>query len=129
MKFSIPIRVRSSQNLREHFMAKAKRVKAERRAVAQCWMVAYSILKLREERLPELPLVVSLTRVGPKLWDSDNNVSGMKGVRDQIAEQLGVDDGDQRIKWIYGQRQAKGWAVEVGIVKLEHPVAQPGAAA
>lgn len=122
MKFSVPIRTYSTPNERIHWAVRAKRVKSERRAVAQFWMVAYSILKLRQERLPELPLVVSLTRVGPKLWDSDNNVSGMKGVRDQIAEQLGVDDGDPRVKWVYDQRVGKPYAVDVEIVKLEHPM-------
>jgi hypothetical protein len=121
LQFSVPIRTYGALNERIHWSVRAKRVKAERRATAQCWMVAYSILKLRQEKLPEPPLVVLLTRVGPRTMDCDNLAGSCKAVRDQLAQELGIDDGDSRIRWLYEQRQAKGYAVEVEIAKLEHP--------
>jgi hypothetical protein len=46
-----------------------------------------------------------MTRVAPRALDDDNNVSAFKGIRDQIAEQLGLNDRDQRIAWRYEQER------------------------
>lgn len=51
-------------------------------------------------------IIVSLTRHGAEHIDSDNLESGFKGIRDSIAEWLGVDDADCRISWVCRQYQS-----------------------
>jgi hypothetical protein len=48
--------------------------------------------------------------------DGDNLQSGFKAVRDGVADWLGVDDGDKRIDWQYGQRSG---GVNVYQVEIE----------
>lgn len=48
-------------------------------------------------------LAVSLVRYGSRELDSDNLAGSFKQVRDLIAEWIGIDDGDKRISWHYGQ--------------------------
>jgi hypothetical protein len=65
--------------------------------------------------------VVVLTRIAPprsKGLDSDNLQRALKAVRDAVADQLGVNDGDKRVIWLY--QQATGpWAVEVEVWETE----------
>lgn len=60
---------------------------------------------------------VSLIRCGNKTLDSDNLLGALKALRDTIARTLGVDDGDERVRWCYGQARAEGR--KGVIVKLE----------
>lgn len=94
----IPGEAPSTPNLREHWAAKAKRVKAQRAAVAR--------------KMPAWPsgplLIVRLTRVAPRALDSDNLAGALKGHRDAVAARLRVDDGSPLVEWRY--MQAKGEA-------------------
>lgn len=103
---TIPIRTVSALNAREHWRARTRRVKAER--TATYWTLA-------PQPKPDIPVTVLLTRVGPTNGlDEDDNLNGsMKGVRDQIADWLGINDRDPRVKWTYAQRREKQWGVEV----------------
>lgn len=92
---TLPLHIQSAPNLREHWATKARRVKAERKAA-----LALSIT------LP-LPLVVTLTRIGPRPLDDDNLIGGFKGLRDGIADRLGVADNDPRVRWAYRQERGK----------------------
>lgn len=47
---------------------------------------------------------VTLIAVRQKRLDDDNLAGGFKALRDAIAESLGIDDGDERIEWIYRQQ-------------------------
>ena len=108
----IPIRTTTGLNFREHFAVRSKRVKRERQATRWFWLKA---------KPPQfiLPLRITLIRVSPgNGTDLDNVVGGLKGVRDQIAEQLGFDDGDDRITWRYGQLKGP-WGVTVTIEDRE----------
>lgn len=53
----------------------------------------------------DLPVLVTLTRIGPKKLDKRDNLPGaFKAVVDQIAASLGVDDGEEdKIDWKYEQ--------------------------
>lgn len=63
---------------------------------------------------PTLPVVVTLTRMGPSNGlDCDNLPASCKGVRDQIAKWLGVDDRSPLVTWRYAQVRAKGWSVQM----------------
>lgn len=54
-----------------------------------------------------------MTRVAPSNGlDCDSLPASCKGIRDQIAQWLGVDDRDKRVRWVYEQRRG-AWGVEV----------------
>lgn len=65
---------------------------------------------------PALPCVVTITRLANSNGlDSDNLLSSAKGIRDQIAAWLGVDDRDPRVTWEYAQERAKEYGVRVEV--------------
>lgn len=107
MKLTIPIRTVSALNTREYWRARAKRVKKEREATA--WL-------LNGKTPPSLPCAVLLTRIGPTNGLDDDNLPGSaKGVRDQLAQWLGIDDRSPLVKWAYAQRRDEFWGIEVEI--------------
>jgi hypothetical protein len=107
----VPIRTVPGQNVREHFRARARRVKAEREAAAWSLMLAQRPDKAVK---PPLPCAVRLTRVAPSNGLDDDNLAGaLKAVRDQIAAWLGVDDKrSDVVRYVYAQRRGP-WAVEI----------------
>lgn len=116
MKIEFDLRTKSALNLREHWAAKARRVKAERTVTAYEWRSELQRrLRAGEHALAHLPLVVLLTRIAEHAMDDDNLRGALKGVRDQVAAELGVDDGDPRVRYEYAQEQAKRgvWRVRV----------------
>jgi hypothetical protein len=101
---TLPLKLMSLANLRIHWSARHKLVKAQREAAI---MVPHH----------DLPCVVTITRIAPRALDSDNLVSCAKGLRDGIADRLGVKDNDPRVEWRYAQRKGapKLYAAEVTI--------------
>lgn len=101
----VPIKTGRGMNSREHWTARTRRVKAERHAVA--WALSGA-------SRPELPCIVTLTRLAPSNGLDDDNLAGsLKAVRDQVAEWLGVDDRRREIvRYEYEQRRAP-WGVEI----------------
>ena len=61
-----------------------------------------------------LPVLVTLTRYGHHKQDDDNLRRTLKSVRDVVAEWIGLDDADKRIRWVY--RDRPGWVFGVGVV-------------
>jgi hypothetical protein len=112
--FYVPTKLISEANMREHWAIKNKRKKAQQRAVELVW--------LAERVRVAPPVVVTLTRVGVRKLDSDNLAGSAKGVRDQIAKLIGVDDGDERkVRWVYEQRKGipKQYGLDVRIVEVD----------
>lgn len=109
----IPMALPSVANLREHWAAKARRVKAQRAAVMLAMKAQRVQWQLDGEPGPWWPLHggavlrVTLTRVAPRALDDDNAVSAAKGVRDAVAAYFGVDDRDPRVTWRYAQSKGK----------------------
>jgi len=69
--------------------------------------------------------VVTLVRIGAgSRMDGDNLQRALKGVRDETASVLGVDDGDARLTWIYQRRRGKSkeYAVEITIEAKENEI-------
>lgn len=99
----VPIETPSVANLRLHWAAKARLVHRQRAAVALLWPQ-----DARGRRLVGGG-TVTLTRQSAKgrLLDDDNLASAMKAVRDAVADQLDVDDGDLRVTWCYEQRRGQ----------------------
>jgi hypothetical protein len=97
----LPIRTNNGLNAREHWAARSRRVKKER-GLAGTVVPRFA-----------LPCTVTLVRISPGLLDDDNLRGALKGVRDGIADRLGVDDRDPRVTWLYAQERDKGYAVRV----------------
>lgn len=99
-RLDLPLRVHSG-NLghgREHWGARQRRVKSERRTVWALWPSSW------RRREWSWPLEVTLVRRGPRPLDDDNLAAALKAVRDQVAKLLGVDDGDRsRVRFTYEQ--------------------------
>ena len=111
--FMVPgLKTVSEMNQREHWAAKNRRKQDQQEHVAVEMLNA-----LRGKRI-ELPCVVKMTRIGPKKMDNDNLAGAMKHCQDQIARQLGVDDGDES-KVIFHHYQmpigSRDYAVKVEI--------------
>lgn len=63
-------------------------------------------------------VVVTLIANRRRILDDDNNVASFKPLRDAIAEAIGIDDGDRRIRFECGQIETRGR--QGVIVKIEH---------
>lgn len=105
----IPVRLVSEANTREVWQAKSRRAKAQRQAARKAMG--------GDVKGPPPPYVIEIIRIGPRKLDSDNLAGSAKAVRDGVAEWLGIDDGDERLTWLYGQRSegAGVYACEVAI--------------
>lgn len=102
------LRLSGSQNAREHWRTRSARVKRERG-------LARLICSQELIKPTAWPVLVVLTRIGPRRLDSDNLAAACKACRDGVADFLGVDDGDEsKVLWSYEQR-AGAYAVEVAL--------------
>lgn len=114
--FLIPIRTARGGNNREHHMARARRVNAERFATAS---LIRSTMAQQRARMPQLPVAVTLTREGPGELDDDNLRGSLKAIRDEVAAWLKTDDRDPHIKWDYAQRSRKTWGVNITVQEVQ----------
>jgi len=64
--------------------------------------------KKRQRRKDRVACVITLVALRHRLLDDDNNVGSFKPLRDAIAEELKIDDGDKRLRWEYGQEYTTG---------------------
>lgn len=101
---TLPLRLVSALNVREHWRTRARRAKLHRNA-------CIAIPKLRT------PATVLMTRLGPRTLDDDNLQGACKHVRDGIADRLGVDDGDGSVSWLYAQERSKEYGVRIHITE------------
>lgn len=98
LSLKIPIQIKSEGNGRDFWRVKAERVAQQRQTTAA------HLLNAGVKRLRGKAYVVTLRNIAPWTLDDDNLVSGFKGIRDEVAKRLGVDDGDRaRIKFHYDQ--------------------------
>lgn len=94
LTLDLPIRTVSEANSREGWRARGKRKVAQQTEVQVEWLNKFGRRKVN------LPCVVTLTRIGPKLLDDDNLVGSFKFIRDQVAKMIGVDDGSAHIRFV-----------------------------
>jgi hypothetical protein len=105
VRVEVPIRVESPNRLHaEHPGSRARRVRRERSAVREA---------LDPFEPPAGPWLVRLARVAPRRLDDDNAVAAMKGVRDEVASWLRVDDGDSRVRFVVAQERAATYGVRI----------------
>ncbi len=108
LRKEIPMKLPSAGNLHEHWRKRHTRIKAQRFAVKLC--LGKSNGRLNEAFAALVRgevLAVTFTRVSPRKLDSDNLAFAFKGMRDEVAAQLGVDDGSDSLTWLYAQESGK----------------------
>lgn len=108
MEFRIPIKLPSLLNLRVHWTRVLRMKKSQRNATRLC---------MHGKAIPKLPVVVTITRIGPRRLDGDNLAGACKYVRDEIARACGADDGNRSFRWRYRQRIGP-YGVHVEILPL-----------
>ncbi len=106
MTITIPMRLPSLANCRMHWRAMDRLKKGQKQAIAAA---------MYGKVLPALPVIITMTRTGPRRLDSDNLASAFKYVRDSIASAYGMDDGSSRFTWVCEQRVGKAYSVEIDI--------------
>jgi hypothetical protein len=107
---TIPIRVTSAANAREHWRAAHRRKQAQR-------VVTAAFLRLQGPskqwladawRTHASRIVVEFTRIAPSPFDDDNIRGAFKAFRDETADFLGLpNDRDKRVVWKYDQQRGK----------------------
>ena len=122
------LKTESELNKREHWRKAHARKTAQKEAVAWALrpMLAIAPRELHKAVLLRSPLRVIITRFSPApmqrtingrivdMPDSDNLISSQKYVRDTIAKELGIDDGDPRVEWVV-ERARGPWNVRIQI--------------
>lgn len=105
------LRLVSEANAHEHWRKRSARAATQRRVTGIVLATASATGGHADS-----PLVVTITRVGSRLMDSDNAVGSAKHVRDAVAKWLGRDDGPNcGVEWRVEQRKAKTYGVEIRI--------------
>lgn len=101
---SAQIELESEANKHEHWAAKSRRARTQKGIVkAELGCVIF------DGKDDGGNYRIVLTRVKRKFqrnYDGDNLQRAFKAVRDAVADALGIDDGSNRLEWLY--RQAKG---------------------
>ena len=98
MRFDI--KTISEANQREHWATKSKRKKQQQSDFNLLWR-----LNWMERPDFTFPCEVTFTRFSCKTLDQDNLAGAFKHVQDQLARELGIDDGDGSVKWKYEQER------------------------
>lgn len=90
-----------SPNSREHFMTKARFVKASRDTAYWATRAAMGLAKFSHDGEERVSFVVTAYPPDKRARDDDNLIASTKSFRDGIAKALGVDDKffDQRLQW------------------------------
>ncbi len=110
LRVELPLKLPSAGNLHEHWRTRHARIKAQRAAVRMALRtkagMGLGIGLAVAARLGVL-LIVTLTRISPRKLDGDNLQFAFKGVRDEVAAALGIDDGSDAVSWRYAQESGK----------------------
>lgn len=116
------LRTASEANQREHWRKRYNRQSVQKQSVQL-------EVGVRSAEFPELPVIVTMTRIAPRKLDDDNLVGSFKAVRDALATLLlpeltqgnqyapRGDDSDNRLTFRCDQRKGepKQYAVEISI--------------
>ncbi len=89
------IRTVSEANQREHWATKNRRKKSQQKAFSDTF-------RAKQPSIP-VPTVFTFTRYSCMEMDADNLAGSFKHVQDQLAREIGIDDGDHRISFKYEQ--------------------------
>ena len=114
---ALACRVVSEANRRDHWTVQRRRAEIQGQALVK----ALDAAGLTNHR-PPLPIVVTWVRTGGRPLDDDNLSRAFKSLRDRLAEWVGVDDADPRVRWVYAQRDGEP-GVEVTVGTADQPTA------
>ena len=115
--FVMPIEIISEANNRDHWAKKHKRAKNQK-GLAYAYCLKYLGYPRGKSDLRK-KWRITLVRIkakGQRRYDGDNLQSGFKAIRDGIAMYLDIDDGSDRLDWIYEQEKGGD---ERGSVRVE----------
>jgi hypothetical protein len=112
VRLTLPIRILSEANTREHWAPRAKRASGQRSLACLSLRRYARALRGRPRGRdgfgplePNERIAVTFTRIAPMRLDDDNLARGFKSVRDGVADALEIDDGDRRATWSYAQER------------------------
>jgi len=97
MKLKFDIKTVSEANQREHWAIKNSRKKSQQKAFQAIWRNAKPKV--------ELPATIIFTRYSCQELDSDNLAGAFKHTRDQLAKEIGIDDGSELLNFEYRQER------------------------
>lgn len=109
---TIPVRVISEANCRQHWAIKSSRAKRQRHEAATAIKIC------TEYRSLKLPLAISFIRYGKRKLDCDNLQGAFKAVRDGVADALNINDGSNLITWHYSQETGASYAIRIIVKQL-----------
>jgi len=95
MRFDI--KTVSEANQSEHWRTKHRRKKEQQKEFHYLWRCLPAAVNF--------PAQITFTRFSCKELDQDNLAGAFKHVQDQLARELGIDDGDGSVKWKYEQKR------------------------
>lgn len=111
IEFELPgMRLVNSANERVHWAVRARRAKTQRQ---EAYLATRAALVGNFSLEP--PMTITIERVGKRRMDSDGLAISGKGVRDGIADALGIDDGNPCLTWVYRQSVGKAYSVKITI--------------
>jgi hypothetical protein len=99
---TIPIQTVSVLNVREHWAKRSRRTK-QHRTTTYAMLLSYGKAADLYRIAAPIRFTITLTRIGGRTLDDDNLRAALKATRDGVADWLGIDDGDKRLTWQYGQ--------------------------
>jgi hypothetical protein len=96
-------------------MARHRRTSTQREVIHAFWPA--------KGRSWVFPVSVHLVRVSKtgRMLDDDNLRSAFKAIRDQVAAELGIDDGDKaRVRFTYDEVRGP-WGIRIEVVEVPPP--------
>ena len=113
IRFTIDGHLPSRANERGHWRKRSRLTKTQRQST---YLLAAMKLSRAPKDMLRFPVTVTMTRVSPRLLDSDNISGAFKSIRDGIADALEMDDSPRSpITWKCDQRKGKPPCAEIEI--------------
>lgn len=99
MTYRFDIKTVSEANQREHWATRNRRKKRQQADFSVLWRSMGCTVTP--------PATVTFTRYSCRTLDSDNITSCFKGIRDALAREIDIDDGDDRVTYRYEQERIR----------------------
>ena len=100
IEIKFPIKTVSEANMREHWASKGKRKRQQQHDFHLIWL-SHSPGQV------DLPCDITFVRYSCRTMDQDNLAGAFKHVQDQLAREIGVDDGNSQLRFDYQQKRIK----------------------
>lgn len=107
---TLPIRLTNPLNNGQGFSKGAvfaKNRERHRRRGLACFAVRRHAIEVKRWLAEARRVVVTITRISPRAFDTDGAAAAAKSIRDGIADALGIRDNDPRIEWKVAQQRGQ----------------------